>query len=267
MHAAAVIRHDIQHVAHVPLAESLAQGDQRLAAAQNRIYFTEVADIVTMAGEGGENGIKVEGVDPKLLKIIEVSFDPCQVASIKRHQTVVFVCRFAPGKSFAGISVARVGFFYRIVAGITVGKTIRKNLVKNGLLQPGNWLKARQELEVEDCQRRVQAYPERVQPPDPAFGLNGKAIVQARLIDLEGSLPNAVTSLRGLRHHGGELLFPVGNGAQNNLVGFNLAGNQQAHRDRFSQGRIGIGEVIGSGRVQYMCEPGGLEWINSFHKG
>ena len=113
----------------------------------------------------------------------------------------------------------------------------------------------------------AEAYAERVQPPNPAFGLNGKAIVQARLIDLERSFPNAVTSLPRLRHHGSELLFPVGNGAQNNLVGFNLAGNQQAHRDRFSQGRIGIGEVIGSGRVQYMCEPGGLEWINSFHKG
>jgi hypothetical protein len=54
---------------------------------------------------------------------------------------------------------------------------------------------------------------------------------------------------------------PLGMVRKTTWSGSNLAGNQQAHRDRFSQGRIGIGEVIGSGRVQYMCEQEG--WSGS----
>ena len=128
-------------------------------------------------------------------------------------------------------------------------------------------MKACQELEVKQRKRRMKAYPERIQPPDSAFGLNSKAIAHTRLINLEGSFPSAISIPVRLGQHGCELLFTVGDGAQDNLIRVSLAGNQQSQGDGFSQRRIGVGKVIGRRRVQHMRKPGRLRSICSNHKG
>ena len=128
-------------------------------------------------------------------------------------------------------------------------------------------MKACQELEVKQRKRRMKAYSESIQPPDSAFSLNSKAIAHARLINREGSFPSAITIPLRLGLHGCELLFTVGDGAQDNLIRVSPTRNQQAQGDGFSQRGIGVGEVIGCRRVQHMRKPGRLRSICSNHKG
>ena len=258
VHETAMIRDDIQHVAHIPLAESLAQRNQGLVAAEHRVHLAEIAHVVAVVGEGSKDWVQVKRVDAKLLKIVEVSFDASQVAAIKGHQLAIPGCLLTPREGFTGVTVARVGFFDRIVAGVAIGEAVREDLVKNGALQPGDRLKACQEFEVEHGKRCVDANTKRVQPPDSAFGLDRKPITHSRFIDLERSFPNAIATLLGMARHCGELLFAVGDGAKHNLVGVGLAGNKQANGDRFSHSRVGVRKVIGSGHVQHVRKPGGL---------
>jgi len=128
-------------------------------------------------------------------------------------------------------------------------------------------MKACQELEVKQRKRRMKAYSESIQPPDSAFSLNSKAIAHARLINREGSFPGSITIPVGLGLHGCELLFTVGDGAQDNLIRVSPTRNQQAQGDGFTQRGIGVGEVIGCRRVQHMRKPGRLRSICSNHKG
>ena len=155
VHETAMVRNDIQHIAHVPLAERLAQRNQRLIPTQNRVHLAKVAHIVAVIGIRGKNRVEVERVDPQALEIVQMGFNPRQVAAIKRHQPLLSGSSFAPGEGLASVPITRVCGFNWIVTRVTVGKSIGKNLVKNGLFEPRNRLKPCQNLVIKKREGRV----------------------------------------------------------------------------------------------------------------
>ena len=63
VHEAAVIGHDVQHVAHAAVGQAAAQIDQGGVPAQVRVDVVVVGHVVAVVAVSRENRVQVEGVD------------------------------------------------------------------------------------------------------------------------------------------------------------------------------------------------------------
>jgi hypothetical protein len=83
-----------------------------------------IIGVIAVIGGGGKNGVEIEGIDAQLLEIIQLVHDSMEVSSLKS----LFLGRAAPGLKLKPSRMSGSG---------TPGKTVWKNLIKDGIFCPG----------------------------------------------------------------------------------------------------------------------------------
>jgi hypothetical protein len=83
-----------------------------------------IIGVIAVIGSGGKNRVEIEGIDAQLLEIIQLIHDPMEVSPLK----ALLLRRAAPGLKPNSSRMPGPG---------TPGKTIRKNLIKDGIFCPG----------------------------------------------------------------------------------------------------------------------------------
>src|SRR5688572_8756353 len=128
---AGMIKNPIQNHMHVPGMGFIQQLPERHIASQQRVYLKIIIGVVAVIGGGGKDGVEIEGVDAQLLEIIQLIHDPVEVSPLKP----LLLRWAAPGFKLKSSRMPSPG---------APGKTVRKNLIKDGIFCPGRGIYSHQ---------------------------------------------------------------------------------------------------------------------------
>ncbi len=176
-----------------------------------------------------------------------------------------------PGIGFAGEARIDLDFPVWIIVGVAVLKPIGKNLIENRTVQPRNFGVIRQNLEIIGHHRYEFAHSGCIEPPDFPFCLNRKAVSYLWLVYQQFGFPNVHLVSSFHQPHGLQLLFTVGDAAQNDLIRLPSKRHLQSNRDPLSQPWTGVRNVISCAGMQTMADPIGslalnLRCLSNFHQ-
>ena len=118
----AVVEHAVQQHAHAARVRSLHQLTEGSLSAEPRVHIIIIHDAVFVVGGGGVNGRKIQAVNAQVAQVIQMLRYARQVAA-KVH----------PGGWLCIPRRSDIGLFAH-----AVGKALRKNLVHDGRIRPGN---------------------------------------------------------------------------------------------------------------------------------
>ncbi len=228
MPVAAVIGHDVEHIAHVARIQRPPQRDEGRVAAKVGIDMIVVGHVILVVRQGRENRIQVEGIDAQVGQIAQARLDAGQVAAVKdQREELIGRWRRTPRVGGRAMAAVFVLLRPRVGGGIAIGEAVGEDLVEDRFHWPARWIIVGQNAEVGVVERDVGRRAGRAVVPQAVGRLDDEAVVSQRLVEEQVCLPPLAGRFGRACLHGRQRLLAVGETAQQDAAHGSVLGDAQ----------------------------------------
>ena len=120
----AVVKNAVQNYLHFIAVRDIQKGQEFHFGPQFWVNLEIIHRVIAMVGGREKDRVQIDRIDPQIKQVIHAVNDPLNIPAMK-----TLVGRFGvPGYN---------GFW--VVCRMTVGKPVRKDLIKNAILHPGRY--------------------------------------------------------------------------------------------------------------------------------
>ena len=114
----------------------MGQVDQSLIATQDRVDILVIDYVIAVAGKRSEDRVEIKCIDPEVSQVAQLPLDALQVAAVERPNPAFFWHGLTPRKGLANEAAERLPLTVRVVARVSITKSVRVDLVKHTPSQP-----------------------------------------------------------------------------------------------------------------------------------
>src|SRR5579875_669487 len=143
----------------------------------------------------------------------------------------LLVWKLTPEPGYDRLTITEIFAITDIIGGVSIGKAVGENLVKDGVMHPGGGLIARKEAKIAGIRWCIAQHSGGSEPPVAFTCQEQKAIVVLQHLDLDLTFPPASGSIFSDELQWGYMLLAIGVRAQENAFNRSIQTGTHAELD------------------------------------
>ena len=235
-----VVDGNIEHKLHFVLVEFGAQFFKSLVTAKMRVDMAIIYAIELMNRGGTEDWVKIKRGYSKFFKVWNFLGYAFKVAAVEIETTTVLIIErnILPIFSFDGfIAVLSIFTGFYVVFGVSVAKTFRENLIKDGIFHPFRFLIIRNEHEIAGMVGNIGGYSVLGVVINGVFGNDIELILKVFFGNFDFCFIIGQTVLGFEHRHFVEIIDSVWKSKKEHVLNGRMFGKTEPYFNRFAKFR------------------------------